>query len=452
MAGVPFGRPPAVHRRGGEGVSNGGRSGGSGTLIVVGVVVVAIIVLAILSRPEPPLERTATGMQGLVAWLKKNDEDARVFFGGQPLIRGSVSLRILPLYDTDLLKKRKTPETRDEVIAQTTDRDLMRHVFRGKVADLPTLVVLPKWKTGMRALGMAHGDLLIPADEMNRLLSQIGLDGARVRIDAKGFVREPVNLAGAGDEIAIMHPQTVTASGCTPILGTADNMLLGDCRGRGRAKFWLLTDPDLLSNHGLAHAGNARVALAVVRELNGAASVVVDASADRWVVDSDPFTASYERRWEDFARMFAWPFTMIWIGFFAVGALVLWRAIVRYGPLARVYPDEPQASKTVSISAKARLLRLANHDEALLKSHIRARLQTLAADLLGPHRKAADPLAALLPMIKRTDPALASEFAEASRIDETITDVMTRLDRFEDCHDRIKDEFGRTASAGRRTA
>lgn len=425
------------------------RSSGSGTLIVVGVIVAAIIVVAVLNRPEPPLERTATGMQGLVAWLKKNDEDARIFNGGQPLIRDSVSLRILPLYDTNLLKKRKPPETRDEVIAQTTERDLMRHVFRGKVADLPTLVVLPKWKTGMRALGMAHSDLLIPAQELNRLLAQIGLDGARVRIDGTGFVREKVRLDGTGHEIAVMHLQTVAGSGCTPILGAADKLLLGDCRGQGRARYWLLTDPDLVSNHGLAHAGNARVALGAVRDLHGTASVVVDASVDRWVVDRDPFTASYERRWEDFARMFAWPFTMIWIGFVAVAALVLWRAIVRYGPLERVYSDEPQASKTVSISAKARLLRLANHDEALLKSHIRARLQTLAADLLGPRRRAGDPLAALLPMIRRTDPALADEFAEASRLNGAIDDVMTRLDRFEDCHDRIRDEFGRTASTGR---
>ena len=433
-------------------MSNGARSGGSGTFLVIGAIVLVLVVVAILNRPEPPLERAATGLQGLVAWLKKNDEDARIFQGGQPLIRDSVSLRILPLYDTDLRKGRPPPETREDVIAQTTDRDLARHVFRGKVADLPTLVVLPKWKTGMRALGMAHSDLLIPADEVNRLLGQIGLDGAKIRIDAKGFVRDRVDFAGVSNEIGLMHPQTVTGSGCTPIIGTDANMMLGDCRGRGRAKFWLLSDPDLVSNHGLAHAGNAQLALAVVRDFQPVASVIVDASINRWVVDRDPFTASYERRWEDFARMFAWPFTMIWIGFFAIAALVLWRAIVRYGPLAVIFTDEPQAAKTVSISAKARLLRLANHDEALLKSHIRARLQTLAADLLGPHRKQADPLVALLPMIERADRVLAREFAETARTDGAIDDVMTRLDRFEDCYDRIKDEFGRIADPGRRAA
>ena len=43
-----------------------------------------------------------------------------------------------------------------------------------------------------------------------------------------------------------------------------------------------------------------------------------------------------------------------WLGFALLSALVLWRAVTRYGPLARIYDDEPRASKTVSIAAKAR--------------------------------------------------------------------------------------------------
>ena len=434
-------------------MSNGGRGGGSSsTILIIGAVIVALVALVYFARPDRPLERTATGLQGLIGWLKQNDEDARLFSGGQALVRDTVSLRILPLYDTDLRRRSEQPETREAVIEQTTERDIARYVFRGKITDLPTLVVLPKWKTGMRALGMAHNDLLIPAKELNRLLGQIGLSNAKIRTDGKGFIRDTLRLNGQGFEVALMHPQTIAGGGCEPIIGTADNMLFGNCPGNGKDRFWLLTDPDLISNHGLGHAGNAQLALTMIRDFDAKASVIVDASTDRWVVDRDPFSASYERRWEDFSRMFAWPFTMIWISFFALGGLVLWRAIVRYGPLARVFSDEPQAAKTVSISAKARLLRLANHDEALLKSHIKARLNALAADLLGPHRRAADPLAAVLPVIGRADANLANEFADAANTDGTIGDVMTRLDRFEDCYDRIRDEFGRTTGAGHRAS
>lgn len=430
------------------------RTGGSsGVLIIVGVIIAIVVVIALLNRPEPPLETRATGMQGLVSWLKKNDVDTQLFPGGRPLVRDKVSLRVLPIYDTDMRRRRVDPETREDVIAQTSERDLARYVFSGKIKDLTTLVVLPKWRTGMRALGMAHQDLLIPTDELARLLGQMGLSDAKIQTDKQGFVTETIDLDGKRFDIALFHKQTISAPDCRPVVGTADAMLLGDCEGPNGTRMWLLTDPDILNNHGLGNAQNGQAALAIVtmvRREGPPAQTVVDISNQRWVVDRDPFDAHYERRWDDFARMFVWPFTMIWIGFFAVGALVLWRAVVRYGPLARLYSDEPQAAKTVSISAKARLLRLANHDEALLKSHIKARIQALAADLLGPHRRAVDPLAAILPMISRSNPQLARDFADAATIDGAINDVMTRLDRFEDCHDRIRDEFGRAASAGRR--
>ncbi len=431
---------------------SGGGSGGS--IIAIGIVVVLILFFAFSQSGERPLERAATGTAGLVSWLKSNEIDARTFKGERPLVRDTVSVRILPLYDTDLNRLRVLPESREEVIGQTSENDMPVRVFRSKVEGSPTLVVLPKWRSGVRALGMAHSDLLIPEQELNRLISQIGLKGSRVRTDPQGFLTEKVDIDGQTFEIALMHRQTIDAGqNCQPILGTMKNMLFGFCEDDRGVGFRVLTDPDILSNHGLAHAQNGEAILAIVTGYDLRASVVVDLSVRRWLVDRDPFTAHYERNWDDFTRMFQWPFTMIWISFFALGALVTWRAFVRYGALARFYDDEPKAAKTVSIGAKARLLRLANHDEALLKSHIKARLQTLAADLLGPHRKGtADPLSALLPMIGRADNQLAKDFATAADIDGPIGDVMDRLDRFENCHDRIRDEFGRTPEPRRRTA
>ena len=86
------------------------RSGGSGGVIVaVGIIVVIVIVVVFSRSGEPPLERTATGSGGLVSWLKSNDVDARIFAGGRPLVRDTVALRILPVYDTDLWQLRVPP-------------------------------------------------------------------------------------------------------------------------------------------------------------------------------------------------------------------------------------------------------------------------------------------------------------------------------------------------------
>ena len=73
----------------------------AGPLIVGAVALIALLGVALLSSRQLPLERSATGFDGIVAWLKSNDVEARTFERGL-LVRGQVALRVLPLFDTDL--------------------------------------------------------------------------------------------------------------------------------------------------------------------------------------------------------------------------------------------------------------------------------------------------------------------------------------------------------------
>ena len=423
-----------------------------------------VALLWLLGGGERELHRSAAGFAGLVAWLDANEVDARTFRGGGYLVQGEVGLRILPLHDTDLDRDRTYPATPEELIAQTSESDLARHVVHAKIETLPTLVVLPKWRTGMRALGTAHHALLIPGEELARLVGQIpGLSG-RVRRDPAGYVEAPLRgeLAGRGrtpGPVGLHHPQTLEGSGCEPLIGTVRDMLLGLCDFRdgkaggadaGAGRFWLLADPDLMNTHGLARAGNAGAALGIVRELAAGRPVVLDLSTE--VLTVAPSGAGEVQGPAEWTRPFAWPFTMVWIGFAAVGALVLWRALTRYGPVARLYEDAPRAAKEVSINAKARLLRLARHDRALLEAHVRHRLQGLAAELTGPHLPpGADPLAVLTRLVGRRNPELASELAEAARLPNYRRDwsgvLLRRLDRFENALAQVRNEFGRAAGA-----
>ena len=257
-----------------------------------------------------------------------------------------------------------------------------------------------------------------------------------------------------------MHTQYLRAGGdCAPILGRGELVLLAECRiipnddfyaeDDDQTHFYLLTDPDLLSNHGLQWAGNGQAALKIVEYFEPQHPVVLDLTNRYLTAQPGWGTPRHERTWDDFARMFRWPFTMIWIAFAALmGGLVLWRAAKRYGPLARVYADEPGASKTIAIDAKARLLRMANHDAALLGSHVQARLAHLASELLGPHRPAdQNPLAVLTRLIGRRNPELATELAQAADMASAPADspneIIRRLDRFETCYDKVSHEFGR---------
>ena len=432
-----------------------------GIAIGIAVFAAALVVLALLwlsDRAERDLPRSAAGFAGLVAWLDENGLDARSFRGGVYLVQGEVGLRILPLYDTDLDRDRELPETSEEVVAQTSEDDIVRHVVAAKIGLLPTLVVLPKWRTGMRALGVAHRELLIPGAEVARLMEQLPGRGGRVRRDPAGYVER--SLPGAGGVIGLHHPQTLAGSGCTPLIGTGSDMLLGRCALPGAkaggaeermSHFWLLADPDLMNTHGLTRAGNAGVALGLVRGLAAGQPVVLDLSSD--VLTVGPSRPEDESRGQsDWARLFAWPFAMVWIGFALVALLVLWRALTRYGPVAHPYEDAPRASKEVSIDAKARLLRLGRHDRALLAAHIRHRLARVAAELAGPQAASGDPLAVLTRLVGRRAPELAHELTESARLPNYRRDwsgvLLGRLDRFEACLTKVRNEFGRAAGAG----
>ena len=481
--------PPVV-----GGNSAGARGSEFAIFAAIGAVVIGLLWL--LSGDEDPhLQKSATGFDGLVSLLRAEDVEARSFSGGGRLVRGNVALRVLPIFDTDLDTPRERPGSREEVIGQTSENDLSRWLVQRKARLLPTMVVLPKWRTGMRRLGVAHFALLIPPQEINRVVGQItSMPAPRVRRDPAGFTtRRYWGAFGDEHELGLMHLQVLRGIDCKPIIGTSDAMLLAECpleivrynesenekseddavdgkpaddsvdfhslgdellAGRDEdgdyTSFLLLADPDLLNNHGLRHASNADMAVEIARQFDPDLPVILDKTNFIFTVDEDWEARRHERTWEDFARMFRWPFTMIWIAFFFLGALVLWRAVTRYGPLARSYDDEPRASKEISIAAKARLLRLANHDAALLSSHVKARLHHLAAELLGPHRPVdQDPLAVLTRLVGRRSPELAEELRAASDVPDTFNpspaEVIRRLDRFENCYDKVTHEFGRTS-------
>lgn len=474
---------------------HGGSGAGQNALLWIMVGAALLGGLWLINRSsERALERSATGNADLVKWLRANDVEARLFKEGAYLIRGSVGLRILPLYDVDLALPRSLPETTEEVINEESERDLADWVFQSKVRTLPTLVILPKWRAGMRKMALAHRDLLISEDAVERLLDQILPGGGQVERDPRGFSRRSFEIAAPegshSGAIGLVHAQTISAKACEPVLGDEDEFILGWCalRGADKAKearqrsddpaprregFWLLADPDLLNNHGIVHGDNSMIGLHAVRKMladrsdaanadtpaagrspgtvGSAMPVILDMSDDVLTVDPDDLSIGRERTWEDFARLFRWPFSIIWLAFAAVGGLVLWRAWVRGGPVERSPADHPRAAKTVSIDAKARLLRLAGHDGALLSLHAAQRLRTLYAELAGPHRPVpADPLGALFPIIARRSPELAEALQTASLESASpATDhVLDRLDRFEKAYDRICHEFGRTSRPG----
>lgn len=431
-------------------------AGEQGNALIIGAVLLGVLLLVGFGLPGrlAPLHRSAIGFDGLVIWLKHNGLEARGFSGGGVLTDENVGLRILPLFRTGLAPRRKWKDSEPPPDPSPEDAPTLG-VVRQKIDLLPTLLILPKWTGAVRETGLAHPLLLLPEDEVSGLLDEIDPSAGALSRRESGYVEFAVEFERTGFVVGLYHPQSVRAGDCTPILGDRDAMLLGKCDADGAA-YYLLADPDLFDAHGLRLAENARIAVAMIRALADGRPTIVDRTTSVFAAKTRGRDIR-SRTWSDLARFFAYPFSALWAGFAIFGLLVLWRAWVRYGPALRPFDDTPGASKEVSIAATARLLRNAGHDAKLLHAHVATRCQTLAAELLGPHRPAgADSRTLVIAMARRKSPELARAFEailhELDSLDSAtaLSDLLDLLDRFEGLYQRTLHEFGRTSSAHRR--
>ncbi|MEM8550760.1 MAG: hypothetical protein AAGF45_00125 [Pseudomonadota bacterium] len=435
----------------------------STTAIIAGAValgLVAVVVWFGLFARGAPLQRSPVGFDGLAVWLRAEGLNARPYEGWTSIDNALVGLRILPLFDTVLDQARRRPANAEELLVQQSEVDVSGWVVRRKLSRLPTLLVLPKWRTSMRLSNRAHPDFLVDEASLSRLLRAVSPELGRVSRSGEAFASFPVAGDPEGPDATLYAPQTATAGPCEPLVGTREAMVLGRCqapvriaRGPGEGaqllSFHLLVDPDLMNNHGLRLGDNAGVSAEVINELSSGLVVLID-----YTTALIPFQNDAVRRrdleWSDLLRFFGEPFRFLWVGLAGLAALVLWRSFVRYGaPLPR--PSPHTASKNVAIDAKARLLRLSGHDGDVIAAYVDARLKRLAQDVLGPKARTADAaLNALITRLQRQDEGLANALSSAAgvakRVDLGVStaEMAEALDRFENVVEKVLDDFGRT--------
>jgi len=406
----------------------------STNLLLIGGFLVLLVGLFLIGQTTRSItiNRSATGFDGLALWLTENEIKARNFYGRAVLERDDVALRILPLFDVDL--NRPQGNTNDDVAAMAeTDRDIRRNIVRRKLNQLPTLLVMPKWRAGVRSTAALHPELLIADDSADTLIPQI--DG-----DMGNLVRDKERAVLFGStpskhEYKLHYPQTLKDSSCEPLIGTKSALLLGRCY-LGGADFWVLADPDL----------------STLAKSDG--DIIVDVTTSIWS-RRNRGRSQGQRSWSELARFFEYPFSIIWLSLSVLGGLVFWRAWWRFGAADARAEEENglRASRLVSVDTKARLLRLTGRDDVLIRTYIDGRLDALTGEILGVHR-AHDGAGhnRLIAAVARRSPDLAQQlsdinettFADATS-PNTLLSVTGRLD---DLIERILDEFGRTRRIG----
>ncbi|GHB44349.1 hypothetical protein GCM10007094_37060 [Pseudovibrio japonicus] len=358
-------------------------------IVVFGGLLLFVLFYA-FSQRQQVLRASPSGFDGLQTWLTSEGVSTQSFLGGWQVDQNSIGLLVVPLYDTVLDSDRSHPRTKTELLFQQDEYDLELAVIQEKIRRVPTLVILPKWRSGMRLAGVAHPVLLNERSAVEELLRNVTGQSAAKIVNADVPFSDFSYTAGSGQGFSakLYAAQMFTGPGCTPIIGSNEAMVLAECsvsRGKSKAKgkrLLVLSDPDLLNNHGLRMADNSAIIRDYLREHTTERNVMIDYSRGMWLTDPK-HGVHRERSWADLKRFFDPPFLTLWLGGFLTLVLFVWRSWLRYGPV-RHLPVAGTSSKALALQAQARLMRLCDQDGALIRDYALARLVTTAAALFGP--------------------------------------------------------------------
>lgn len=277
------------------------------------------------------LSNAAVGFSGIVALAQATG-------------RGGRTIRNAHMFDTEDLVV-LTPET------GATDLTKVLATRRVK----PTLVVLPKWATlaDPDRGGWVRRAGLVPAFEPAGVLAPDTMIAIRrQRSGGRPLVRD----ARLPAEIAFAAPrplQTMTASGLRPLLSDgAGGVVLGQI---GDQPLYVLADPDLLSNLGMADARRAASALALLDWLNstGATTISFDVTLNGFGHSLSPLKLAFDP-----------PFLAMTIAIGAALALAGIQATARFGA-----PRPPERAiafgKAALVDNSAALVRKARREAML---------------------------------------------------------------------------------------
>jgi hypothetical protein len=159
-----------------------------------------------------------------------------------------------------------------------------------------------------------------------------------------------------------------------PIVASPEGILLGEIR-RGSRRLWVLSDPDVLSNHGLGPDGkrNAVFAVALINRLRGTGQAVFDETIHGFV----------SQRAASWRFIFEFPFAIVTLHGVVAVALLLWATMGRFGPPEREAPPLA-AGKQGLIDNVSRLMAFAGYQRTMLKRYVEASIVDAASQLRAP--------------------------------------------------------------------
>jgi hypothetical protein len=259
------------------------------------------------------------------------------------------------------------------VIEPTVTDDASRERLRKLVASAPqTLVVLPKWfgstERGNVWIEDAH---LLPLDEVAPVLGALDLGAAKV---ARG--RGPIDwlLPPADARPVLREPQLLETDALTAVVAARGGQLLVGRvdRDDGETALHVLADPDVLNNVGLRTPENARFAIDLIDQLRDGGPVVIDETLHGYAQQPSLVRA-----------LLQFPLVLATLQVLICGVLVVWAAMVRFGPRREAAPPIAPG-KDFLIRNTAALLHYGGHHAHALKRYLQLTVAAVRHALHAP--------------------------------------------------------------------
>jgi len=245
----------------------------------------------------------------------------------------------------------------------------------------------------------------LPLSYVDSVLRLVVAKGSVERVEPpKSFA---VNKIGIMPDFAATA-QLMRSELLTPLVGSSEGMLLGAAEYDDRL-VWVLSDPDIIENHGLVRGQNAAFILGTLEAMRGsgeAGKVVFDEAIHG--IAGPPTNP--------FRYLFEFPFAIVTLLMLAAVGLLLWATTGRFGGV-RPAPPSFDLGKSRLIANTASLLERAGHHGFVMHRYVHMVLREAGRALHAPAQLDDAALAAWL-----------DRLGEARGVDENSAGILRRSD------------------------
>jgi len=254
-----------------------------------------------------------------------------------------------------------------------------RRMLRGMISRARTLLVLPKWRGFESEEDPAFIEAAerIEPGEVQQVLLALGAEVDVIQLEPGEPVQWECREIGAPPRID--GPQLLRGPNVRPVVKCAQGTLLGHVR-TDDGTVLVLSDPDLIANHGLLRPGNALAMMGIIDLARGGREAVV----------IDETLHGFGKEPSLYRSLFEFPLGLATIQALLAAAVLLWAAMGRFGAPRPVDPPF-KAGKKALIGNTAALLALGGHGAQALKRYYEGAVAEVRAALhVPPGLKAAE--------------------------------------------------------------